>query len=180
MTAVRWVVEHPGAAQHGYTDHGHPCCNSASSESAPDLVARCGGPGLCQDCRASAAHIHAQRSGTGGWIEYPDERTARAHAGTAATVWALVPAEAADVLTAARQWWATENLPASLLDDQETALGRAVAALDRITTPTQPTGIPHSAAGSPTHPTLNSGTNPARSPRHGQTNPARGASEANS
>lgn len=92
--------------------------------------------------------------GTGGWIEYPDERTARAHAGTNATVWALVTPEAVDVLTAAREWWATETLHAlspSLLDDQETALGRAVAALDR-----------------------------ARSQRHGQTQTAHGASETNS
>ena len=38
----------------------------------------------------------------GGWVEYPDESTARTHAGTAATVWALVPAEAVRVIEAAR------------------------------------------------------------------------------
>lgn len=112
------------------------------------------------------------------WIEYPTERSARQHAGTAATVWALVPAEAVDVLAAAREWWNTEELPAHLLDDQERALRRAVAALDRvITTPTQPTGIPHSAAEPPAHLTPNSGTNPARSQRYGQTQTAHGASE---
>lgn len=38
---------------------------------------------------------------TGGLVEYPDEPTAHAHAGTAATVWALVPAQYVRVAEAA-------------------------------------------------------------------------------
>ena len=40
----------------------------------------------------------------GGLVEYPDEPTARTHAGTAATVWALVPAEAVRVIESAQAW----------------------------------------------------------------------------
>ena len=41
---------------------------------------------------------------TGGLVEYPDEPTADRHAGTAATVWALVPPEVVRVLEAAVAW----------------------------------------------------------------------------
>jgi hypothetical protein len=42
--------------------------------------------------------------GTGGWVAYPDEPTAREHAGTTGTVWALVPPEVVRVLEAAVEW----------------------------------------------------------------------------
>jgi hypothetical protein len=35
---------------------------------------------------------------TGGWVEYPDEHTARAHAGTDGRMWALVTPEAVRVV----------------------------------------------------------------------------------
>ncbi len=35
---------------HGYTSHGHACCDEAIGESRPNPVARCGGPGICPVC----------------------------------------------------------------------------------------------------------------------------------
>lgn len=64
------------------------------------------------------------------WIEYPDEATARQHAGTTATVWALVTPEVVDVLTAAADWWHIEEFPVHLMDDRERALVRAVNAYE--------------------------------------------------
>lgn len=69
---------------------------------------------------------------TGGPVEYPDEATAREHAGNAGAVLALVPAEYVRVVEAARAWWVAEEshrFSPALLDDTELALGTAVDAL---------------------------------------------------
>lgn len=48
----------PPAIRHGYTPHGHPCCDQPPTGPRPGLVARCGGPGPCRECGVSAAGIH--------------------------------------------------------------------------------------------------------------------------
>lgn len=83
----------------------------------------------------------------GGLVAYPDEPTARQHAGTTARVLVLVPAEAVDVLTAAADWWHTENLPPSLMDDQEKALARAVNAYELATSTSDDCQFVHDHAG---------------------------------
>ena len=47
---------------HGYTRHGHSCCDLATGP-RPNLVARCGGPGLCGECSADVVVKHMPGSG---------------------------------------------------------------------------------------------------------------------
>ena len=42
---------------HGYTSHGHACCDQAP-EPLPVLVARCGGPGICTVCATENRLLH--------------------------------------------------------------------------------------------------------------------------
>lgn len=111
---------------------------------------------------------HAQdQVGTGGWVEYSDEDTARIAAGTAGTVWALVPPaliaerdRRQDVVGAAQAWrrWTKVPLTTPYEDDQvERALADAVDAL--------------SAA---EQPGVASGTSEASSALHGDAGPADG------
>jgi len=46
--------------RHGYTPHGHRCCDLIpSSYAVPNqAVARCGGAGVCPECSKSAALLH--------------------------------------------------------------------------------------------------------------------------
>lgn len=46
---------------HYWTHHGHPCCEGSEPiGERPALVARCGGPGLCQKCSNEAVVLHAR------------------------------------------------------------------------------------------------------------------------
>ncbi len=54
---------------HGYTDHGQPCCDLALAEPRPNHCACCGGTGHCSTCWSAAGDIHhsttvPQRAGT--------------------------------------------------------------------------------------------------------------------
>lgn len=49
--------------EHGWTRHGHSCCDQAPAETRPSIVARCGGPGLCGECSADMVIRHAPRTG---------------------------------------------------------------------------------------------------------------------
>jgi hypothetical protein len=66
-------------------------------------------------------------SAAGGWVEYPDQATAEQHAGTAATVWALVPPEVVRVLEAAQAQRDGMRRP-EISDEQIEALLTGVAA----------------------------------------------------
>ncbi len=50
-------ADKPKTEKHGYTRHGHPCCNACPAEQPP-AVARCGGIGLCPKCQMEAAYTH--------------------------------------------------------------------------------------------------------------------------
>lgn len=54
-----------GTAEHGWTRHGHRCCDQATGP-RPPRVARCGGPAICRDCAADAAVRHSPKTGTFG------------------------------------------------------------------------------------------------------------------
>jgi len=47
----------PQPTRHGYTPHGNRCCPQVTGP-RPVMVARCGGVGLCSECREAAAEIH--------------------------------------------------------------------------------------------------------------------------
>ena len=49
--------------EHGWTRHGHRCCDQATGP-RPHNIARCGGPVLCRACAADAAIRHAPASGS--------------------------------------------------------------------------------------------------------------------
>lgn len=46
---------------HGWTTHGHPCCQQPGPPvgDRPDALARCGGAAICTECATDAARIHA-------------------------------------------------------------------------------------------------------------------------
>lgn len=51
--------------KHTYTSHGHACCDDPESDAIPPvLVAGCGGPRTCRECRSEVDVIH-------GWKEGP-------------------------------------------------------------------------------------------------------------
>mgnify|MGYP001596125133 CR=1 FL=1 len=50
--------------EHGWTRHGHRCCDQATGPRPAGGVARCGGPALCRNCAADAAIRHPPGSGT--------------------------------------------------------------------------------------------------------------------
>lgn len=60
---TRWrgaVIPEP--EQHGYTRHGHPCCNKVRLDQGVGLsIARCGGPGICTRCVTDASKVHSTR-----------------------------------------------------------------------------------------------------------------------
>lgn len=43
---------------HGYTSHGHPCCGQCPVGGRPNMVARCGGVGMCKTCGTEASQMH--------------------------------------------------------------------------------------------------------------------------
>lgn len=59
-------------AEHGWTQHGHRCCDQATGP-RPARVARCGGPVLCRECAADAAIRHAPASGRISTSSPPDD-----------------------------------------------------------------------------------------------------------
>ncbi len=50
-------------SEHGWTRHGHRCCDQATG-TRPARVARCGGPAICRECATDAAIRHSPGSGT--------------------------------------------------------------------------------------------------------------------
>lgn len=55
-------VSAPAVDPHGFTAHGHACCDKAGVSLRPAMTARCGGPALCGFCKQAAADIHATRA----------------------------------------------------------------------------------------------------------------------
>jgi hypothetical protein len=55
--------ESPATAgkEHAYSSHGWPCCDAAPIEQ-PQLVAKCGGPAICQLCKVWAIRVHASKA----------------------------------------------------------------------------------------------------------------------
>lgn len=45
-------------ATHGFTAHGHHCCELAPVGERPNRVSRCGGTRMCRDCKDAANRIH--------------------------------------------------------------------------------------------------------------------------
>lgn len=64
-------------SEHGWTRHGHRCCDQATGPRPPGGVARCGGPGLCGNCYADAAIRHSPGSGTFAAPTSPSEPAAK-------------------------------------------------------------------------------------------------------
>lgn len=50
------------SAEHGWTRHGHRCCDQATGPRPP--LATCGGLAICRECAADAAIRHSPGSGT--------------------------------------------------------------------------------------------------------------------
>jgi len=50
----------PDPRAHGWTAHGHTCCNAWEpvDDDRPLTVARCGGPAICSKCAKDAAQFH--------------------------------------------------------------------------------------------------------------------------
>ncbi len=49
-----------GSTGCGFTPHGWPCCGLAPIGLAPSMKAKCGGPGMCRDCRVAVEANCAQ------------------------------------------------------------------------------------------------------------------------
>jgi len=47
-------------SHHRWLRHGHPCCGLAPAERPDGSTVRCGGPRLCQECKAAAAAVHGR------------------------------------------------------------------------------------------------------------------------
>lgn len=57
---------------HGWTGHGHRCCDKAGKERLPNVRARaagCGGPGRCEECAADREQLHAAASEHGQLLD---------------------------------------------------------------------------------------------------------------
>lgn len=63
---------------HGYTGHGHRCCKKAPTERPAGYrsTARCGGPGMCEQCAADRDELHAAPSGPVTLAPAPDSHVA--------------------------------------------------------------------------------------------------------
>jgi hypothetical protein len=60
---MKKITDEPGGP---WTEHGHSVPGVTVAGTRPPLVARCGGPAICGDCRADAERLRREAGLTDG------------------------------------------------------------------------------------------------------------------